>query len=61
VIYTRRQIEDGEGFYTDRWTVIFQRDSEDAFVTGTKDATPGPGYHVAGGGYRGRFEWCDLR
>lgn len=39
--YTRSQLESGEGRYADRWTVIFQRGSEDAFVTGSPDDLPG--------------------
>lgn len=62
VNYTRKQLESGEGRYTDRHTVIFQRGGEDAFVTGRPEDRPGPGYHVAGGcSPSGEIEWCDLR
>ena len=60
--YTRAQLEAGIGRYSDRWTVIFQRNSDDAFVTGTRDDAPGKGYHVAGGcSPAGDIRWCDLR
>lgn len=60
--YTRQNLEAGSGRYTDRWTVIFQRGNEDAFVTGTRHDKPGDGYHIAGGcSPRGEIKWCDIR
>ena len=60
--YTREQIESGEGRFAQGWTVVFQRGSEDAFVTGRASDLPGNGYHVAGGGSpSGDIQWCDLR
>lgn len=66
-MYTLAQIEAGEGFFTDRHTVIYQRGEEDCYDTAERESAPRPGWHVAGGGRlslqdrRPLINWCDRR
>lgn len=63
-MYTREQIETGQGRYNNRGTTILQKGDEDIFETAPRESgwICGPGFHVAG--YMkadGEVVWCDLR
>ena len=61
-MYTRKEIEAGQGLFVNQQTVIFQFGDKDQFVTAEKSAVPAPGWHLAGGAEPGKsVEWCDLR
>jgi len=67
-MYTKKQLESGEGFLVTGHTIICQRGGEDVFVTDGKATVPNVKecWHVAGGGRlladgTASITWCDLR
>lgn len=63
IMYTRQQIEDGEGRYARGKTCIVQKGSKDVFETHPASSSwkIAPGWHIAGSASpSGKIEWCDL-
>ncbi len=62
-MYTKEQIERGEGRMTAGRTTILQRGNENVFDTAPSKSgwEVRRGWHIAGSAGSGNLEWCDLR
>lgn len=67
-MYTQKQIENGDGLFSDRHTMIVQLGTENIFQTDSGNSIPNVGkkWHIAGGGRILKdgtpvINWCDLR
>ena len=58
---TRKEIENGEGRYTEGRTIVLQHGADDLFDTAQKSDGVKPGWHIAGWSEPGKqVEWVDL-